>query len=45
MTSDHRFEYLDEYVVRDFKDRDIQLGEWSQNNYLSLHNPYEYKKR
>lgn len=45
MTSGLQFEYLDEYIVRDFKDREVQRGEWSQGNYLSLVDPAEYEKR
>ena len=43
MTSNLKFEYLDEYIVRDFKDREIQRGQWAQGNYLSLVSPHEYQ--
>ena len=45
MTNQFKFDFLAEYVVRDFKDREIQLGDWSMGNYLSLTNEQEYDKR
>ena len=45
MTSNLKFKYLDEYIVRDFKDREIQRGEWAQGNYLSLVSQNEYEMR